>query len=368
MPSLTLTRSLTPVFALAFAACGDAPGAPADTLDAGEIIATPDTGTPDAAADVDSTADADSLAHVPPTPDLPGPDDTRSFSLSELGLFHDGAPAPDLVAFAPRYALWSDGLVKRRWLRLPPGARIDTSDPDLWQLPVGAVLFKEFATATRPLETRVIARTGSGRFDYWMGAFVWRDDLSDADFVRAGAIDVAGTDHDVPSAEACWSCHNGTAGRVLGLATLQLSDPPPGSTSLEDLAPFMTAPPDPYTLPGDATAEAALGYLHANCGHCHNPNGTARPDTDLDLSVSVHDAALEDVGAWRTGVGVPTRSWSHADAPLRIAPGDPDTSAVVVRMRARGDKDQMPPLATEHVDTQGLATVEAWVGGLVNAP
>lgn len=340
--------------ALAAAACDDAPHAEPTP---------PDTFGDTASTDTD-TATPDGLAHVPPTPDFPGADDPRPFTLSELGLFHEGAPAPDLIAFTPRHPLWSDGLEKRRWLRLPPGTRLDTSDPDHWQLPVGAVLFKEFATATRPLETRVIARTGPGRFDYWMGAFVWRDDLSDADFAREGASDVAGTDHDVPSQETCWSCHNGTAGRVLGLATLQLSHPPPGSASLADLAPRMSVPLEPFTIPGDAITEAALGYLHANCGHCHNPNGTARPDTDLDLSVSVHAMTPEETGAWRTGVSVPTRSWTHAGVPLRITPGDPEASAIVVRMAARGDKDQMPPLATEHVDTQGLATVEAWVSAL----
>ena len=358
---VSLRRALMPVLTgCLFAHCDDSSEPNGGSPDASEVSEDTTAPPPDT-----TPSDSDALAHVPPTPRLPGPEDTRPFALSELGLFHEGAPAPDLVAFAPRYPLWSDALEKRRWLRLPPGARIDNGDPDYWQLPVGGVLFKEFAIGSRPLETRVIARTGPGRMDYWMGAFVWREDGSDADFVRAGAVDVGGTDHDVPSSEACWGCHVGTPGRVLGLATLQLSDAPAGSVSLEALAPLLTTTPVPYEVPGDPTERAALGYLHANCGHCHNPNGTARPDTDLDRSVSVHDATPEATGALRTAVGVATRSWMHEGVPLRIAPGDPDASAIIVRMRARGDKDQMPPLGTEHVDDAGLALVEAWVRGLV---
>ncbi|MCC6623420.1 MAG: hypothetical protein IT385_19325 [Deltaproteobacteria bacterium] len=309
-------------------------------------------------------------AYVPPVPSFPAADDPRPFVLSEVGLFHEGAPAPDLITFEPTYALWSDGLEKRRWLRLPEGATLDTRDPDHWQLPVGAILFKDFALRApgeanaRSLETRVIARTGPGPMDYWMGAFVWRADGSDADFARAGVVDVAGSDHDVPSAERCWSCHIGTPGRVLGLGVVQLAADKPGAVTLDELAPRLSdAVPTP-ALDVDAEAREALGYLHGNCAHCHSPTGVARPDTDLDLSWSVADLDLADTGAWRTAVGIATRSWIRPEAPLRIAPGEPDRSAVVVRMRARGTTDQMPPLATEHVDEAGLVILTTWIASL----
>jgi hypothetical protein len=46
---------------------------------------------------------------------------------------------------------------------------------------------------------------------------------------------------------------------------------------------------------------------------------------------------------------------------LRVAPGDPDTSGIAFRMAMRGDRKQMPPLATEHADTVGLDTVRGWI-------
>src|SRR5262245_7866666 len=66
--------------------------------------------------------------------------------LSETGLFADigrETLAPGVVAYAPRFQLWSDGAEKRRWLWLPPGTRIDTSDMDSWVFPVGTKLWKE---------------------------------------------------------------------------------------------------------------------------------------------------------------------------------------------------------------------------------
>ena len=39
--------------------------------------------------------------------------------------------------FLPRWQLWSDEAVKRRWIWLPPGSTIDTTNMDHWKFPVG---------------------------------------------------------------------------------------------------------------------------------------------------------------------------------------------------------------------------------------
>src|SRR5207237_7469634 len=76
------------------------------------------------------------------------PDGGSPSHLSETCLYTDIATktlASDLIEFSPAYFLWSDGATKRRWVRLPPGERVDTSDMDHWQFPVGTQFFKEFA-------------------------------------------------------------------------------------------------------------------------------------------------------------------------------------------------------------------------------
>ena len=55
-----------------------------------------------------------------------------------------------------------------------------------------------------------------------------------------------------------------------------------------------------------------------------------------------------------------------ADARL-IAPGDPDRSMIAVRMGVRG-LGQMPPLATQEVDTEGLAVVRDWIASMEDCP
>src|SRR5262245_14620897 len=76
--------------------------------------------------------------------------------LSQTGLFAAGRP--DLIdarclPFVPQYPLWSDGAQKRRWLRLPEGSAIDARDPDAWQMPIGARVWKELSFGQR-VETR----------------------------------------------------------------------------------------------------------------------------------------------------------------------------------------------------------------------
>jgi hypothetical protein len=288
------------------------------------------------------------------TPDATPGDGADPRRLSSTGLDADG-----VRAFAPRYQLWSDGAVKQRWLWLPPGTTIDTSDPAHWQLPVGAKLWKQFAAPDgRKLETRLIERiaaAGVDDADYRAGAFVWLDDESDAILAEDGAIDVRGTGHDVPSATLCRTCHTGEPGFVLGVSTVQLS-----GGGLAALADVLSARPPDYDVPGDAVTVAALGYLHANCGHCHNPGGSARPDVDMTLQLDLTATAAAETTIWRATVGVPLFRFAHPCCQTRVAPGDPDASAVAHRM-SRRDDDAMPPIATEEVDAAGVAAVRAWI-------
>src|SRR5688572_24491791 len=93
--------------------------------------------------------------------------------LAEAGLFSDitnKVVASAAIGFQPAYALWSDGADKQRWVVLPEGGAIDSSDPDHWRFPVGSRFFKEFSQSGRRLETRLIERFGPGDGDYGMVA------------------------------------------------------------------------------------------------------------------------------------------------------------------------------------------------------
>lgn len=276
--------------------------------------------------------------------------------LSQEALYSDFARhtwAADLIRFAPHHVLWSDGAAKQRFLRLPPGTTIDTSDPNHWQFPIGTQLWKEFRSNGVLVETRLIQRTGPGAMDYWMGSYVWRDDESDADFAENGASNIRGTEHDAPAAMRCWACHGGEPGRILGLGTVQLA-----AETRTALSNRMSNPVPDYVVP-----DAALGYLHANCGHCHNENGGAWPDTNMILRLAVAQATAAETDICRTTLGVPPTHFSDPAVSARLAPGDPDKSCITYRMGLRGDRRQMPPLATEHVDPAGMNLLDEFIRG-----
>lgn len=346
------------------AACDDErPDAP-QTLDAS---ATPAPSTPvDAHVDA-SASDAAAMSSDPAQEPgaviarLPARDTVEAFYLSQTGLYRDirqKTLSANAVEFTPSYPLWSDGAEKRRWLILPAGSRIDTSDPERWRFPVGTLAFKEFKLGDRRLETRLIARTGAGDDDVWMGAFVWNADESDARFEPKGASNVQDTQHDVPTTRNCETCHRGDPTRLLGLTAIQRPTLP---TAL-----FSTQIPL-FTAPGDPREAAALGYLHGNCAPCHNPSGSARPDTDLDLRLRLSDRTPHDALAYTSTVGVALQYFGAAPGTMRVVPGAADRSALLLRMRERGNKTQMPPIASEQVDLQGSATIQAWIEGLAGA-
>ena len=285
--------------------------------------------------------------------------------LSQTGLFSDMATetlAPGVFPFAPRFEFWSDGAVKRRWIYLPPGTQIDTSQMDAWQFPQGTKVWKEFSRGGVRVETRLLQKVGPGPEDWVPMAYLWNDSRTDANAVADGVIDALGTQHNVPAATECMGCHGGRESRLLGFSAIQLSHAgPPGGLNLRELTRrnlLSAPPPGDFVVPGDERAKAALGYLHANCSHCHNQN---RPQGDglrcfdprntIDFSLRVEDlGSVEQTATYRTAIG------------SVVERGNPSGSEVIRRASSRGGiETSMPPLGTEDVDNHGISLLQAWI-------
>jgi hypothetical protein len=315
--------------------------------------------------------------------------------LSDTGLYSDpGAQrlASGIERYQPNFALWSDGADKQRWISLPEGGWIDSSDMNHWRLPIGTRVWKEFSLDGVRLETRLIERYGTGADDYWMGTFVWQEDQTEAVFAEDGGRDLLGTAHDAPSQKDCGTCHGGEPGRVLGFSALQLARPEEPASVTDDssgigydmpiAAPeaeepvtlaglsahgWLSSPLQPdthYGPPSDELAAAALGYLHANCGHCHNPWAAPWASTHMLLRLDVENVTAEESGVFQSIVGQSLDHFEAADFDLRVVPGEPEHSAIVARMEARKSRMQMPPLATEEADSSGIESVSRWVANL----
>jgi hypothetical protein len=293
-------------------------------------------------------------------------------SLRDTGLYAEGLRVrSDHLAFSPQYPLWSDGADKQRWIYLPPGTSIDASGAD-WRFPVGTRFWKQFSVAGRRIETRVIERDDRG----WnFRAYAWNAAGTEATLVPAAGADVPspGGSYKIPAEADCRACHEGRPTPVLGFSLLQLSpDRDPGALRAgapgEDLRtlaargvlrglPSSALARAPRIDAATATARAALGYLYANCGHCHNQGG---PLAGLEMTLDPTEGTAALLGSTFGRVSRFLPPGASGD-PVRIVAGRPDLSVVVARMRARDPLMRMPPLGTSAVDTEGLAVIERWI-------
>lgn len=295
-------------------------------------------------------------------------------ALRETGLYADWdrkQVAASNLPFTPQYPLWTDGAHKRRWIYLPPGSTIDASRPDAWQFPVGTRLWKEFSFGART-ETRFMMRTHTG---WQFAAYVWNADGTDAARMPHGGAserDIApGVRHQIPAETECRACHGNGATPVLGFSALQLAPdrdpdavhrevPAPGSIDLEVLLATGRLRGLPATaraprIPGSPIERAVLGYLHANCGHCHRDDG---PVAGIGLVLAY---GIAQPPALHTAIARPSKFMAPHE---RVSPGDADHSVVVARMRSRSPVEQMPPLGTQLVDEAAVQLIATWIDQL----
>ena len=329
-------------------------------------------------------------AAEPEAPSLPALPDR----LSETGLYLDIATGKIDVwnlPFEPQYPLWTDRAAKARWIRIPDGTTIDASDVDAWRFPVGTKLWKEFSFGGKKIETRMLWHATE---ETWLFAsYVWNDDQTEAFLapeqgIRNHTPVAPGVAHSIPGRRDCLSCHGSAPSPVLGFSALQLSDDrdpralhaqplKPGMVTLRTLDTYRLLSPrrrdlvdDPPRIRASSPVErAALGYFAGNCGHCHNDRG---PLASLGLqlahpirrprAVAPAIATAVDVHGSFVVPGV------EEEASRRIAPGAPESSAVIYRMASRRPSSQMPPLGTVLPDTEALELIAKWIREEVRRP
>lgn len=302
------------------------------------------------------------------------PDAARQTELRCTGLYADPAKkvvAPDVFAFEPAFPLWSDGAKKSRWVYLPPGSKIDTSDMNEWRFPIGTKLWKEFVFGGRRVETRMLEKQADGK---WLRqAFKWSDDETAATELKNGELDVRGTGYEIPPQEACAVCHDGRIDGVLGFEAVSLSGEKATGLTMKELVArglVTHAPSTSLAVPGTPTEQAALTWLHANCGtSCHSASPYARAnftylflrlEADKLSSVASTDTVRETV---RVVSGFQP---NEGEVLFRVDPGKPSRSVVFLRASVRdaAQKMQMPPIATHVVDDAGVEALRSWISSL----
>ena len=323
--------------------------------------------TPDAPVVGDAAPDADPLR--PPT--LAGTGLCTNAACTEF--------SPDVAEYEPRFELWSDTAAKRRWIYLPPGTTIDTSDMDYWKFPVGTKLWKEFVRDGVRVETRYIVKLKPDDLEFgaWhYAAYAWNAEQTETTLVGfEGQLNANGTMHDIPTTQNCRDCHEELRSKVLGFGAIML-DHDSAHLDLEDLIAGgkLSAPPTGGTagarfpLPGAAVAQQALGYMHANCGTCHNPTANNFNHTPTDMRLRVD--ALGTVAMtppYVTMVDKTGMTFVNDDGmsfTKLIDTTATDDSIVIQRMLSTNAQKRMPKLGAELIDQTGLAAVRAWIDSL----
>lgn len=324
-----------------------------------------------------------------PCPLIPGSTQQATL-LSQMGLFQaplrDLVPEGDAFSYDINVPLFSDVTQKSRLVFLPEGAKLGYRETGLWSLPLGGIVTKTFslptATGERLIETRLLVSEESGIKPY---VFQWNEDQEDATCIAQGAVvqrePIEGragtvTTYEIPERGFCAACHQneGKIG-VIGLTTKQWDhDFTIGAHPFNTLQRAISAglfdePPSPGTEhqrlstlgSSDPIEQKARSYLDANCAHCHSVGGVAERK---ELRLHLEDTGSE---APRKNLGICEKVDDRIEgARFVIAPGQPDQSAMILRMESSIQGFQMPLGPYQLHDEEGISLLRTWIESLNN--
>lgn len=297
--------------------------------------------------------------------------------LSDYGFFADltkRTPAARVIGYDLETPLFSDYTTKQRFIYVPDGAQAKYDATAAFDFPIGSALIKTFGYKTgaafKPIETRLLLRRAS---DWVAIPYVWNAEGTDAVVKRAGTrLPVSFTDpsgrarqisYAVPNANQCKDCHALSGqitpigpkarylnhhGQLKALVRAGLLDRAPAN------APRVARWDDPKA-PLDARARA---YLEINCAHCHNPAGAAS-NSGLFLELDRADPIALGIGKRPVAAG---RGSGGRD--FAIAPGNPDASILIYRLRSTDPGIAMPELGRATTHDEGIALLSEWIESL----
>ncbi|REJ67404.1 MAG: hypothetical protein DWQ31_11520 [Planctomycetota bacterium] len=324
---------------------------------------------------------------------------TMPEKLSETGIFADLAnfePEPGVIPYEINVSRWHDGAIARRWIMLPGDGtdpestndRIGFAKQDKWRFPPGTIFVKHLdlpmgdaagdGRPVRPVETQLLVLQNDEQAfgvtyrwnDEGTDAVLLEDELRETIALPSRDGEVVQTQWHYNSRSSCLTCHNKTAGFVLGVSTRQLNrqvryprvghrnqlvEWSRGSMFVEKIEQDQVdklerlAPMDREEV--DLTTRVR-SYLDANCAHCHLPGGVrasfdARWSTPLEQQNLIGGAVLNPSELVKARV---------------VTPGNPSRSALVHRLLH--DDNRMPPLDVHQRDTEAIEAIYRWIDTL----
>jgi hypothetical protein len=287
-------------------------------------------------------------------------------TLSASGLLEkmDQKNFANFKEYEPQYPLFSDGATKRRFIYIPKGEQIDTSDPDQWRYPRGTIFWKEFSIEGKRVETRAWEKLsqGTGPSSWRPSLYLWRADQSEADLLtvndfytkplserqlyQAGLIE---DKYKLVTNASCVGCHQSGVDVPLGFNYFQLSKKELNVNIYSLVGQnLMTVPllvED--QIRGSQKARDAIGYMQNNCATCHNGITQKRNFRHSSKNLFYSDEAIVKE------FSIPGKS---GDMPL-ITFGDLNNSWIYQRILKR----EMPRTNPIIADPHGLSVIGAWI-------
>ncbi|GAA0479512.1 hypothetical protein GCM10009096_22020 [Parasphingorhabdus litoris] len=296
--------------------------------------------------------------------------------LSDFGFFKDASgwqPNKGVELYRLNSALFTDYAEKYRYIYVPAGQQAVVDDDGLLQFPVGSALIKSFGYEIdgqdRLLETRVLLH----RADGWIALpYVWNAEQTEAVLKVAGKrVPVTFTDpsgatrnisYAVPNKNQCKECHSlsgavvpiGPKMRNLAHDTLDML-----------LSNAMLEKPDRDHPPIPDYADAAMplesrarAYLDINCAHCHNRQGSA---SNSGLFLTYEEESPVHIGVGKRPVAAGRGSGGFQFA---IAPGQPDQSILMHRLKSLEPGVAMPEVGRSLVHDEGAALLGEWIAAM----
>jgi len=312
--------------------------------------------------------------------------------LSDYGLFTGELghlePAANVLPYELSTPLFSDYAEKARFVRVPEGSTIRFTDTGPFTFPRGTVVAKNFyypgeGEERKIMETRILHLSEKG-WESW--PYIWNEAQTEAYLEIAGGYrKVAmqtpdGQSHElnymVPNKNQCKNCHDWTGSmQPIGLQAKHLNKHytyPEGSMNqLEKWASlgWFEEVPDVDLIAQLADWEAPLqaepspgildlrarSYLDINCGHCHNPQGSAK-NSGLNL-------LYEENNLTALGLNKPPIAAGRGSGGRRfgIVPGHPESSILLYRMESEDPGEMMPEMGRKLRHEEGIALIREWI-------
>jgi uncharacterized repeat protein (TIGR03806 family) len=319
------------------------------------------------------------------------PADLASFGKPTLSEYHffkgdlkNLDPETGVINYSLNSPLFSDYALKKRFLKIPQGQKINYHASEVFDFPEGTILIKNFyypADFRQPekdiriLETRLLILENNN----WKALpYIWNQEQTEAFLSIAGKntkvewIHYNGEkrelNYSIPNANQCKGCHlKGDKVMPIGPSARQLNGVLQSHSRNQLLewaeAGILNEMPSIDKLPklaayenkGEPLDKRARAWLEINCAHCHRPDGAAKT-SGLRLMADVAESNVLGVGKAPIAAGK-----GSGGRLFGIVPGKPDESILQYRIESTHPGIMMPEVGRKLVHEEGVELVRKWI-------